>query len=420
MDERDSLDRIIADAMKKKQNLQGLQDIPEETAATAEEQVIYEKPGASHHRAGSGTQKNRGGKKPKKRWTKKKIAITATLSVLCVLILFGGAVLLYLWSKINLINTVPTDHSDYVVDSIEPEEEDLNNTKPNSDQSDIDKAEQAILDNYKDNEQELVFSDDVYNILLIGNDARDNSSRGRSDSMILVSINKSTKEIVLTSFMRDIYLAIPDKGSNRINAAYAYGGASLLVDTIQNNFGIRIDRYAQINFYNFIDIIDAVGGVEIAVSDAEVEVMNGYIHELNNLRGDDYDDDILSDGGTYNLNGKQALGYCRVRYVGNADFQRTQRQRDVMLKVIEKAKGMSVTELNNFLNMILPEITTNMSEGEIFSLALKSVTYFGYDMEQLRIPTDDAFSYLTIDGMSVLGVDFDSSRKSLLQTIYHQ
>ncbi|MBQ8377897.1 MAG: LCP family protein, partial [Oscillospiraceae bacterium] len=263
-----------------------------------------------------------------------------------------------------------------------------------------------------------IYDENVFNVLLIGTDSRDNNSRGRSDSMILVSINKKTEEIHMTSFMRDSYVAIPGKYNNRINAAYAYGGADLLMDTIELNFKVKVDKYVRVNFFSFMEVIDAVGGVTITVSDAEVKVMNNYISEINGILGKNRDDGKLSKGGTYNLTGKQALGYCRIRYVGNADFQRTQRQRDVLMKVIEKAKGMSIAEINNFLEVLLPKVTTNIPEDEIFSLVLNALSYVKYPVYQHRIPADGSWWNLRVRGMAVLGMNFDTNINMIREEIY--
>jgi LCP family protein required for cell wall assembly len=218
--------------------------------------------------------------------------------------------------------------------------------------------------------------------------------------------------------MRDIYLAIPGVDSTRLNHAYAYGGADLLIDTIEQNFKVRIDRYVQVNFFSFITVVDAVGGVEIEVSDAEVKVMNSYLEEINTLEGDSKNDSKLSGGGTYTLNGKQALAYARIRYVGNADFDRTKRQRDILNKVIAKTKKCSFSELNDLLNSLLPQVTTNLQEGEIYTLMLNSASYLNYDRVQARVPVDGSWSYMTIRGMSVLGLDFQENIDYLFEQIY--
>ncbi len=266
--------------------------------------------------------------------------------------------------------------------------------------------------------EELVFDEDVFNILLIGYDSRDKNSRGRSDTNILVSVNRDTREITMTSIMRDSYVAIPGHGNNRINAAYAYGGSSLLVETVEKNLQVSVDHYAAVNFYSFMDIIDMIDGVDIEVSDAEAEVMNRYIRELNRLEGCGEETDRLDAGGMLHLNGKQALAYTRVRYVGNADFERTQRQRTVLEKTFEKAKEMNLLELSRLLERLLPEISTDMSEREILFFLLQGTSFFQYDLKSLRVPADGTYEALRINGMEVLGIDLEKNRALLKEEVY--
>lgn len=266
--------------------------------------------------------------------------------------------------------------------------------------------------------EEILFSENVFNILLIGSDGRQKGGSGRSDTNILVSVNSSTKEITMTSLMRDSYVAIPGHGNNRINAAYAYGGAKLLLKTIETNFGVQAEKFAAVDFYAFIDIIDVIGGVDIEISDAEAEMMNQYIWEVNRLEERSEELDQLDGGGTLHLNGTQALAYVRLRKVGNADFERTQRQRTVLTKIFEKVKKMNLLELNELLRTLLPEIKTNMSEKEILNFLMKAPEYLRYDLKTLRIPADGTYESLRIRGMAVLEVDLDKNREILAQEIY--
>lgn len=170
-----------------------------------------------------------------------------------------------------------------------------------------DPLEDSLKENLKAQEEEIPYdSKNVYHLLLVGTDARNLNESSRSDSMILVSINRENKEIIMTSIMRDIYCTIPGAGNNRINAAYAYGGASLLLTTLEYNFGIHVDDYAVINFYGFMDAVNAVGGIEMEVTAAEIKEMNSWMENMNVLLQDDRDADKLdeSDAGTILLNGR--------------------------------------------------------------------------------------------------------------------
>lgn len=259
----------------------------------------------------------------------------------------------------------------------------------------------------------------VTSILLIGTDARDTSERGRSDSMILVSINSKTEKIYLTSFMRDAYVEIPQYGSDKLNAAYSYGGAELLMDTLELNYGVSIDDCMMVSFSGFAGVIDAFGGVEITMSDAEAQALNEIlISEVNELMGDARDADLLEGGGTFVLNGKQALSYSRIRYVGNADFERTSRQREVMTQLFGNLKTGLVTAVPELVQSALPHVGTNMSTGEMYLLSLKVPFVLGYDTEQLQIPAEGTWSAQTVNGQSVLVVDFDENTRLLQETVY--
>lgn len=266
--------------------------------------------------------------------------------------------------------------------------------------------------------RELLHSEDVMNILLIGCDSRQRNGRGRSDSIILLSVNQEYEEITMTSIMRDSFVSIPEHTSNRINAAYAFGGADLLLDTIQTNFKIQVEQYVAVDFYSFVDIVDVMGGVDLEVSDAEVSVMNKYITEMNELNGREYDYDRLESGGMLHLNGTQALAYARVRYVGNADFERTERQRKILTKIFEKAKNLSFSQMNDLLNIILPQIKTNMSKSDILTILLKAPVYLQYDLQSLRIPVEDSYKSMRIRKMAVLGIDLEKNFEALETHIY--
>lgn len=282
-------------------------------------------------------------------------------------------------------------------------------------------AEQAITDYLQENSVALTYDKNVLNILLIGCDSLSGTDSGRSDSMILASINKSKKKIILTSIMRDIYTAIPGYGNNRMNAAFAYGGASLLLDTIREDFKIKVDKFVVINFFSFIHMIDQLGGVTISVSDEELPVLNRYVEALNWLEKLPSDDGILPQAGDHLLlTGKQALGYCRVRYVGNADYERTERQRAVLSQIFDQAKELSILELHELLSTLLPNVTTNLNKGELYSLILSSPALVSYEMEQDRIPIDGSYSGLNIRGMAVLQINFQKNMEELQQRIYGQ
>lgn len=189
------------------------------------------------------------------------------------------------------------------------------------------------------------------NIALFGIDTRDNTYDGsRTDCIIIASINEKTKEIKLVSVYRDTYLQIPNRGLDKVNHAYSYGGAALSMSTLNINLDLDITEFVTVNFESTKEIVDAIGGVEITVTDKEATQISG-----------------ISKGGTYNLTGKQALEYGRIRKIDN-DYVRTERMRTVVMAVFEKAKKMSISELNTLTDKLFPEIYTNISKSELFSL----------------------------------------------------
>ncbi len=280
----------------------------------------------------------------------------------------------------------------------------------------IDDALQANLQALE--EQSELYGEDLFNLLLVGVDTRGSSYGGRSDAMILVSINRETKKIVMTSFLRDIYLSIPRHGNNRLNAAHAFGGTDLLKETIQANFGISIDRCMVVNFYFVMDFVDAVDGVEVEITTEEIRVMNDYIKAHNKLLDNPEGTDILTnaDAGKKVLNGNQALAYSRVRYVGT-DFARTGRQREVILACLDKVKEMKLSELDALMMEFLPRIKTDLTEGDCAMLLLLLLDISSYEIENFAIPVDGTWGNARINEMAVLIVDFRANSKAWVEAV---
>lgn len=224
-------------------------------------------------------------------------------------------------------------------------------------------------------------SETVYNVLLIGSDRRDASWYGNSDSMILASVNESTKTIHLTSFMRDLYAVIPGFGAQKLNAAYAHGAGPLLVQTIEENFKIDINNYASVDFNSMATIIDMIGGVNLDIYQEEADYLNSSI-------GTSFS------AGNVHMNGTEAVAYSRIRYVGKYDYERTSRQRRVLEQIFLQAKTMSLTQLNDFANAVLPYITHNLSETDLLSKIAKIPEWIQYDLVMDRVPYDGLYSNL--------------------------
>lgn len=350
-------------------------------------------------------------RKSKKNRKKRRFGRILIISIFVVIVGACLAVYGYIDQMLNKINYVGGDTN---ISGLSSE---LGN------ESGLTAAEKAIYDNLMKNSSGITYDGNVFNVLLIGGDTRTAGKSSNSDTMILLSINKSTQKIIMTSFMRDMYCYVPGKGYYKLNYANLAGGPTLLLKTLKANFNIDIDKYVFVDFYSFIDIVDKLGGVDnITVSEAERQVMNDYIRCVNQAEGLDTEDGILqAPGDNLHLTGKQALGYCRIRYVGNSDYERTQRQRTVLTQIINKMKTEDIVTLNNILSELLPDVTTNLDKSEISSLMLSAPTYSKYSLEQLRIPYDGAFSNgIENGGEQVLEVDFDKNIQKLKEVIYNQ
>ena len=352
------------------------------------------------------------------KWTKKKKAIIISSIIIAALLLVAGVIIFIVYRYINMMNIVSDDESVELLSSIPVDSEDFASSRAESPEADKKALEDAVRKNLEAGATELTSDDNVLNILLIGCDGRSNEELGRSDSMILVSINKNTKKIIMTSFLRDTWVEIPNVGQNRLNAAYAFGGPKLLIQTLEDNFHIRIDKYVRVNFYSFIDAIDALGGVEVNVTEEEVYHVNLNSIEEYKLLGQTVDSSKdIKKAGLQTLDGIHALAYARIRAIGT-DFARTERQRTVMEQLFKKAQNMSLSEKNDFLERVLPNITTNLEKGQIFSLILNASDYLTYERIQLSIPNLDSVTNLVINGMYVLGIDFEKYTADLKKTIY--
>lgn len=269
-------------------------------------------------------------------------------------------------------------------------------------------VKESIDNNVNTNNNNLIkVGKNVRNILLVGTDGLTVNDRGRSDTMILLTINENTGKITMTSIMRDIYLYIPGVGAyNRINASYAYGGIPMLVDTIRQNFKLEIDEYVRVNFNAFEYIVDTMGGVDIVLTQEEINYVG--------LGG-------KAQPGLVHLNGAQALAYCRCRSIPkgklDGDFSRTARQREFLTIMSEKLRGMSISELSELVDVFLPYVTTNLTQTDILGLLAKAPKYLNYEIESARLPVDGSWQFARIRGMSVITVDFQKNINALKKIV---
>lgn len=266
---------------------------------------------------------------------------------------------------------------------------------------------------------EPIQEDGVINILLIGSDSRDGSADGRSDAMILLSVSSKTKRIYMTSLLRDMYVEIPGHDGNRLNAAYSFGGPELLMETVEKNLDITVNRYAVVNFEAFANLVDAVDGVELELTKEEIELVNGYLNEYNELTEQEFGTNYMdtSKAGVVHLNGPQALAYTRNRYIGT-DFGRTERQRKVLTEVFKKLPKALVTNPTELIDGLMPNLTTNLTQWECYCLSLVAPMILSYDMEQGSIPLEGTYQDASVRGMAVLEVDFEANKEYLHKLLF--
>lgn len=332
----------------------------------------------------------------KKKMSKKKKTVIIAASIVGIVLVLVLAVGVRLLSRINMEKESDVKQAET---DLTPEELAAQETlPPRSD-------EMAKLD------------EKVVNILLIGEEAMgQGSSDGRSDSMMIASINTEQKKLKLVSLMRDCYVTIPGYRNNKLNAAFSNGGGPLLSKTILQNFGIKIDGYVKVNFNGFVKLIDRLGGVEISLTETEAR----YLNTTNYIQKKQYRNVKV---GMQTLNGYQALGYCRVRHreASNGehyDFGRTYRQRTVINAVFNKYKSMSVVDMVAILDELLPNVTTNINHGDLVSYATAALTMGVGELENMRVPIDGGYSNGNPGGIGDCLILNEKNNSALREFIY--
>ncbi len=254
------------------------------------------------------------------------------------------------------------------------------------------------------------YTSEAFNVLVIGLDSSSDSMAGNSDTILLISVNRQTKQMLFTSFLRDIYVSIPGWGNNRLDTAYAFGGAELLQQTMQANFGIPVDRCMVLNFYIVVDLIDALGGIDLDLTAEEIAVMRDYIALQNQLLGRPEDADAISENsaGTVHVNGNQALAYTRISSVGT-NFARTGRQRVVINKCLDQVKNMGLVEVSGLASAFLPRIYTDLTEGDCANMIMTLLDLRSYQIGSFTIPMEGTYRPVNLSGTSVIGIDFESN-----------
>ena len=347
---------------------------------------------------------------------KKKLPIII-LIIIGALLLMIGAVVLTIMLKLgkmskNSVGTVPTpaDLPDVTAEPVE--------LVPVGDPSELDLSEEYdpdIIDMEFGNDP--IFERDtidanVVNILLLGNDARDEYDHGRADTIMILSFNKQTRTIKLVSILRDTWIYIPGRDKwNRINAAYQFGGTGLAINTINLNFDLDIQYYMRVDFNSLKSIVNELGGIDIELTEREVEYIN------NGCGGED----LPVHAGWHHLNGEQALCHARNRKIGNADWSRTERQRKVMYAMFNKAKQLKdVPALTSLVNRMIGYVETNLSAAQIVSLGISVI--FGGSVEPMNrsMPFEGTWQYAYEGKMAVIHIVIPANAAKLHQYLYEQ
>ena len=323
------------------------------------------------------------------------IALSIVLGLILALLVTGTVYADYLLGKVNYVDedaTVPSlsqEEIELVLNETEPHDPDF--TGPEMSGEEIEMGTAPVM---------VEQSENVVTILLLGADRRKNEA-ARTDTIILCTLNKTQNTITLTSLLRDMYVRIPGYKSNRINATYVLGGASLLEETLEYNFGIEVDGYVEVDFSHFAKLIDLLGGIELDVTSGVAE----FIYSESGTR---------VKTGVQLLNGEQALHYSRYRGTAAGDLDRTKRQRIVLSTLINEYKSKSMVELLGLLDDILPMVTTDLTQDEVLEYFMDFFPMLANaEVVSKRIPADDAFYGARIDGMAVLVPDISKCADEL-------
>ncbi len=281
------------------------------------------------------------------------------------------------------------------------------------------------MDNVKLNKDNLGIVEDEFkeydnvnkikNIALFGIDATDGET-GRSDSIMIATLDPVHNKLKVTSVMRDSYVLIDGNGQDKINHAYAFGGPELSIKTLNENFGLNIEDFISVNFSSLPKIINILGGIDLQITDEELEYINGYIDDINSKDGTN--SSHIGYSGVQHVDGTQALAYSRIRYTSGGDYERTQRHRTVLDALFNKLTSTSVSSYNSLLNEVLPYVQTNLNAADILSLGTK-VLGIGNNLEQDRFPRDGYGEGAMIDGVYYLTFDKETVKKQMRDYIFN-
>ncbi len=271
----------------------------------------------------------------------------------------------------------------------------------NIDETQIDVSENENLTGYR-------------NVAIFGVDSRaDDYGKGnRSDCIIIASINNKTHDVKLISVYRDTYVEIEGHGLDKITHAYSYGEAPLALKTLNKNLDLNIKEFVTVNFDSVSDAVDALGGIKMQITSAEVKYINSYIDEVAKVTGKK--SKHITSAGTYTLDGVQAVAYSRIRYTSGGDYKRTERMRDVIAAMVSKLKTKSVSEINRIADLILPKVYTNLSATDLLSM-VPAVASFSIG-ESIGWPYTT--KGITLDRWYGVPITLESNVKKLHQEVF--
>lgn len=350
-------------------------------------------------------------KQVNKIYKKRGRAIRITSIVLSILLLIGGSGLLYYYSVLNSLKFVDIS--------------DNNSTKSTS--STLPTSDGTFSKSQLSND-ELLEDSKVLNVMLFGEDNARGQEFGRSDSMIMLSIDNRHKKLKMTSFQRDSYVYVDGYGYDKLTNAYAYGGPKLTIQTIESNFGVKVDRYAVVDYASFIDIIDVLGGIDLELTQDEIDYIN---YQLYKNKQSDTRTTITDAPGKVHLTGQQALWYARNRGLDSSeegigiagdDWDRTSRQRKLLETMFNDMKGADLTQIISIVGKVGPLVTTNLKKDEITALVSHSLTYLTYSVEQYTVPEEGQWYYMndTPVGSVIAFSDLETQRKLFAEFIYEE
>ena len=257
-----------------------------------------------------------------------------------------------------------------------------------------------------------------WNILLLGSDSRSLEQYSRTDAIIILSVNPTTKEVRLSSIMRDVWVPIYNAGSNRINVACKFGGPDLVMRTVNENFGMNITDYALVNMRAFVDIVDLLGGIELSVNDREMYFINEQQYWNCQEMGIDSYAELKECGENVRLDGNQALAYVRIRHLDN-DYVRTGRQRDALVAIARKLQNEgTIGTIAGVVLTLLSYVDTNLTMTELLQLSAIGLQMDMDSVQQLRVPVDGSYWSAEINGAKVIEIDFSKNQQALYEFIY--